>query len=280
MHYIFSELPAWLILIIIVAISFIVTYIAFKVLRIFFSVEELEKFKDVTGIYVSMIGVLYGVFLAFIVIAIWENYDHVKDNIDKEANALGNIYSDAAGLPPKIKYSIDSCIKKYVTLVTEKEWGYMANGKESKEAMDARSKLQKLIIKIKPQDLGEQVIFTEMLSNLNDVTVARRSRVNTSNAELPGILWIILIGGGVLLIFYIACFYVENQKFHFWLAFGVSGLIAILLFVAFELNYPFVGSDKLEPDAFQSLKSHNVEVDTTKHLIDTITKGQMDTTKH
>ena len=263
MREVFSILPGWLILVCIIALSFLITYLAFKILRKIFSVEELEKFKDVTGIYVSMIGVLYGVFLAFIVIAIWENYDHVKSNIDNEADALSNIYRDAKGLPPATKFSIDSCVKKYVTFVVENEWAEMANNKESKSAMDARTKLQNLVIKIKPQDLGEQVIYTEMITNLNALTVARRSRVNTANAELPGILWVILIGGGILLMFYIACFYVENQVFHLWLAFGVSGLIAILLFVALELNYPFVGSNGLSPEAFQSLKNHNVQVDTT-----------------
>src|SRR5665213_3022767 len=122
MEHIFSIIPAWLILVLIIAISFLVTFLAFKILRTLFSVKELEKFKDVTGIYVSMIGVLYGVFLAFIVIAIWENYDHVKSNIDNEADALSNIYRDAKGLPPGTKYSIDSCVKKYVTFVVENEW--------------------------------------------------------------------------------------------------------------------------------------------------------------
>lgn len=257
-------MPAWLLLIILIALSFLITFVAFRVLRKIFSVKELEKFKDVTGIYVSMIGVLYGVFLAFIVIAIWENYDRVKNNIDKEADALGNMYRDAKGFPAGTKFSIDSCVGKYVSFVVEKEWPLLGHNKENKEAMDARAKLQNLVIGIKPQTLGEQVIYTEMISNLNDLTVARRMRVNAANDELPGMLWVILIGGGVLLIFYIACFYVENQKFHLWLAFGVSGLIAILLFVALELNYPFAGSNGLAPDAFQSLKSHNVQVEAPK----------------
>jgi hypothetical protein len=261
---IFSVLPAWLLLAIIVAISILLTLLAFKILRNIFSVEELEKFKDVTGVYVSMIGVLYGVFLAFIVIAIWENYDHVKDNIDKEADALGNMYRDAKGLPLAKKKSIDSCVSQYITLVVDREWATMSHNKEDKAAMDARAKLQDIIIKIKPRDLGEQVVFAQMLSNLNDLNVSRRMRVNTSNAELPGILWVILIGGAVLLIFYIASFYVPNQKFHLWLAFGVSTLVAILLFVAVELNYPFLGSEGLKPEAFQSLKHHNVQADSIK----------------
>jgi len=259
----FATFPAWTILIGTILVSCLLTYLAFKILRSLFTTEELEKFKEVTGIYVSMIGILYGVFLAFIVIAIWENYDAVKNNIDKEADALGNLYRDAKGLPPGTKYSIDSCVRKYVTYVIESEWKMMANNKESKDAMDARNKLQNLIIKIKPHDLGEQVIYSEMISNLNDLTVARRIRVNTANAGLPMILWVILFGGGLLLLFYIACFYVENYKFHLWLAFGVSGLIAILLFVAMQLNYPFVGTDGLKPDAFISLRKHNVQVDTT-----------------
>src|ERR1700722_16608556 len=181
MRELFSIMPAWLMLISAIAFSFLVTYIAFKIIRKIFSVEELEKFKEVTGIYVSMIGVLYGVFLAFIVIAIWENYDHVKSNIDREADALGNMYRDAKGLPPATKNSVDSCIKKYISFVMDHEWAMMAHGKESKEAMEARAKLQDLIIKIKPSDLGEQVVFTEMITNLNELNVARRIRVNTSN---------------------------------------------------------------------------------------------------
>ena len=264
METLFSILPAWLILILVILLSFLLTYLAFKILRKIFTSEELEKFKEVTGIYVSMIGILYGVFLAFIVIAIWENYDHVKSNIDNEADAISNIYRDAKGLPHHVEYSIDSCAKQYVTYVVENEWLMMTHNKESKDAMDARNKLQNLIIKFKPKDLGEQTVYAEMISNLNKLSTARRSRVNTANAELPLILWAILIGGGVLLIFYSACFYIENQKFHLWLAFGVSGLVAILLFVALELNYPFVGSGAIKPDAFQALKTNNIQADTTK----------------
>jgi len=259
----FSIVPAWIILVGVILISCLITYAAFKLLRKLFTSEELEKFKDVTGIYVSMIGILYGVFLAFIVIAIWENYDGVKSNIDKEADALSNLYRDAKGLPPKTKFSIDSCVKQYVIFVVDDEWTMMSRGKESKSAMDAYKNLQNIVIKFKPNDLGEQVVYTEMLSNLNHLATARRVRVNTANAGLPEILWVILIGGGLLLLFYIACFYVENYKFHLWLAFGVSGLIAILLFVALELNYPFVGSDGIKPDAFEALKTHKIQIDST-----------------
>jgi len=255
-----SNYASWKILVGIVLLAFLITFLAFKIFRWLFSAEELEKFNDVTGIYVNMIGVLYGIFLAFIVIAIWENYNHVKENINKEADALGNIFRDANALDDSIKALVDTPAKQYIVAVKSNEWKLQKDGKdtaESQDAIEARADLQEAILDISPNDEGEQVVYDHLISSLNDLTVARRMRVTSTNAELPWILWALLIGGALVLIFYIACFYVPNRNFHMTLAFGVSGLIAVLLFIAISLNYPFVGPDGLSKTPFDSLSPKN-----------------------
>jgi hypothetical protein len=269
MHYLFAHLPGWVILMGFILIAFVVTYVVFRTCRIIFPHEELESNKDATGVFVNMIGVLYGVLLAFIVIAIWEHYDKTKDNVQSEADALGNIYSDAQILPPAVRNIIDSTEKRYATIVVEKEWSMMEKFQECEEAVMAENRLEFLITHLKPENSNEERIYSQIVSYMNNFTAARRSRVSETTAEIPAVFWFILLVGAVLLIFYMAFFYISSMKFQLWLGFGVSALIAILIFVAFDLNFPFTGSSRIGPDAFQTLLNH-----TFKH-IDSFNDGHL-----
>ena len=241
-----------------VLFSFLLTNIVVKICRNILSHDKLEKYKDITALYVNIIGVLYGIFLAFVVVAIWESYDHTKENIERETNALGNLYRDAQNLPNADRNIIQGDIRTYLYNVVNKEWRSEKNFDECEESVAANYALQNYISNFNPQTKHEEIIYQMMLSDLNDMGIARRIRVSENTAEMPLIIWVILILGAFSLIIYLGCFYIEDIRFHLWLAFGVSGLVAILLFIAFALNYPFTGSTAIPPDSFQNLLNHTI----------------------
>ena len=51
-----------------------------------------EQHNDVAGFIFAVVGVLYGVLLAFVVIAVWENVDKAKEHTFAEADALAGVY--------------------------------------------------------------------------------------------------------------------------------------------------------------------------------------------
>ena len=258
MQVLFQYLPGWVICLGFILFSLLFTFIVVKVCRRILPHEKLDKYKDLTAIYVNIIGVLYGIFLAFVVVAIWETNDHAKDNIKREANALGNLYRDARGLPVADKNAIQIAIKTYIHIIIDKEWESQKNFRECEESVSASYTLQNYITNFNPNTRKEEIIYLQMLSDLNEMGIARRIRASENTDEMPRIIWVILIAGAVSLIIYLGCFYIQDIWFQLWLAFGVASLIAILLFIAFDLSYPFTGSTAIPPDTFQNLLDHTI----------------------
>src|SRR6201993_2389625 len=58
-------------------------------------VEGLKPQHDVAGFIIAVVGVIYAVLLAFMVVLQWETYSGASDNASAEAISLGNLYRDA-----------------------------------------------------------------------------------------------------------------------------------------------------------------------------------------
>jgi len=61
--------------------------------------DILKEQHEVAGISYAVIGGFYGVLLAFVLVASWERFERARANTDAEANAVGDLYRQAAGLP-------------------------------------------------------------------------------------------------------------------------------------------------------------------------------------
>ena len=51
-----------------------------------------QEHNDVAGFIYAVLGVAYAVLLAFMVIAVWEQYEMARNTEDQEANELAEIY--------------------------------------------------------------------------------------------------------------------------------------------------------------------------------------------
>jgi hypothetical protein len=58
-----------------------------------------QELNDVVVFIYAVVGVAYTVLLALVVIATWENHEVAKDNTEREANALAEIFWLAHWLP-------------------------------------------------------------------------------------------------------------------------------------------------------------------------------------
>ena len=61
--------------------------------------ERREGQNDVAGFIFAVLGVAYAVLLAFVVIAVWEDYKTAQTDVQSEANELAGVYFLASQLP-------------------------------------------------------------------------------------------------------------------------------------------------------------------------------------
>jgi hypothetical protein len=78
----------------------------------------------------GVVGCIYAVLLAFVVIVVWEQFEAAQTAVSEEATHLGNIIRLADGLPQEASARIRSEAKEYAKDVLEAEWPAMGIGDE------------------------------------------------------------------------------------------------------------------------------------------------------
>jgi hypothetical protein len=93
--------------------------------------EVRQGHNDVAGFIYAVVGVIYAVLLALMVIAVWEDYEKARDTVEQEANALAEIFWLAHGLPEPERHDLQEVARSYAREVVDEEWALMEHGQAS-----------------------------------------------------------------------------------------------------------------------------------------------------
>ena len=89
------------------------------------------------------------------------------------------------------------------------------------------------------------------MNTLRSLTEHRRIRILQSHEMLPGILWMVLIAGGIITVA-AACFFgVPNFRFHLLQIVVLSFLISLVLVAIADIDRPYQGDVKVSPEGFE-----------------------------
>ncbi len=257
MQTLIETVPGWLLCILFVSATCLVSLTGLWIVRKFVAPAALQNSHDVAGFIIGIIGVMYAVVLAFVVIAVWEDYRQTDDTVMNEANSIGNLYRDCTGLQDSAAEIIKADLRVYTQLVVDSEWREMEAGKESSKAWGSYNDLYLHIIHINPHSDREQVIFTAVLDNLTKFSDIRRQRITESKPYIPQMIWMILIAGSLIIIFFTYFFALENIRIQQLMTVMLSTTMALVLFMGVVFNYPFNGDFRIKPDAFERLLKYN-----------------------
>jgi len=240
--------------IVIVGGSLLLTLLVIVLVRRLISHQTLARHNDVAGFVYATMGVTYAVVLAFVVIAVWENYAATREVADREASAVGALYRLANGFPAPQRGTAQEALLAYAEAVVDEEWPAMADQKapslRTSAALDelyAVYAQPELVAAVNPEQYGES------LRLLDEVSADRRGRVLASNSGLPDIMWLVLVGGGVLVVGFAFLFGVESAYSQAAIMGALTVTISLLLFVAADAQHPFRGGFVVEPEGLESV---------------------------
>lgn len=232
------------------------------VTRKFVKRDVLRESHDVAGFLINIVGVLYAVLLAFVVIAEWETYNDASANVEYEANKLGDIYRDANGLESGFRLKVHKACRVYAETVSGDEWEDMETRKECTHSWKAFNALQRLVIQYNPSGEREKIIYEALFRELNAMNDFRRERLLKTEPTVNPIMWFVLSLGAIITITFSYFFGVERLGIHLGMTALLSATIALVLYLSIALNTPFRGAMKISPEPFERLLKVNfVEAD-------------------
>src|ERR687894_2872144 len=177
----------------IILIAVLVSLAGLAVVRRTVPLNELEQHTDVAGYVYAVIGVIYAVVLALVVIAAWEEYRDARAAVADEASAVLNLARAANGWPAGDRAEVEAALVAYASQVVDGEWPAMARG-DFGPASDSVTvnQLWQALNEADASAAAKSASYEVALVQLDDLGEARRNRLLFGQEGLPMSMAVIL----------------------------------------------------------------------------------------
>jgi hypothetical protein len=206
--------------------------------------------NDFTGAVVAVIGTTYAVLLAFMLSGVWSMFQQAQINAEQEANDLVNVFRISAQLPDPARQAVRDLARRYAQNAVQTEFPSMMSENLPPQGGQMIAQMWIAAGDVRASTSEESGALADLMATLRNLTEHRRIRILQSHEMLPGILWMVLIAGGIITVA-AACFFgVPNFRFHLLQIVVLSFLISLVLVAIADIDRPYQGNVKVSPDGF------------------------------
>jgi len=213
-------------------------------------IETLKSFNEVAGNSFQVVGTFYAVLLGLIVVDAMTDMSDLRAVIEREANAVADVYILSRGMPEPEKSKIRELSIAYVDAVVDDEWEAMKKGKVSAKAIVSMNRLWNTIIDCKPVSDDQRDIRQMSLDRISEAGDNRRERLITSAHGVSPELWTVLMIGGLLTLGFSYFLGLPSFLGQALMTVVIASTLALNVYLVFLFGYPFSGAYCLEPDGF------------------------------
>jgi hypothetical protein len=207
--------------------------------------------NDLIGWQLSVLGTTYAVIIGFMLYTVWVSFGAAELNAGEEANALVNIYRQAAGLPISEGARLRSLARDYADIVVSREWDEMNRDILPEESDRICNQMWALLEETPTSSPSEMGAKNHILTEISSLTGYRRTRLVESASRIPDVLWWVLVVGGVITIASTCMFGSGSHVLHTVQVGAFSLLISLILVAIADINRPYQGSVHVGDFAFR-----------------------------
>jgi len=228
--------PCWILGIVFITAMVVIAQAGLWLFNQFGWHTRLEKNNEVTGIVFGAIALIYSLILAFVIVAVWDDYNDLDKTVETETDKLSNILAHTSNLPDSLKEIVGKSISDYSDQVVDQEWQMQETRTEYPSAIPV---LRQKMLNIQVENNMQQRIFDAVDKDLSSISDLRRERLSHTHSQMPRLIWQILKAGTVLLILFTYFFHVPSARLkRLYLSFMVI-TISMCMFLIYTLDHPF-----------------------------------------
>ena len=245
-----NDLPTWLLAFIVIGGCTGLAVGLLLLLRNAIKASMREMHNEVAGYVFAVVGVLYALLLGFIILSTWEHVAAAETDVQREAASLTALFQTSAGLPDEMRQQARTELRRYTSLVITDGWPALAHGRASPRVDASLDRLYRVYAQ------GSRAGVPDSLDNaslqlLNEVSAARAERVAGAHGFLDGVMWFVVLFGGVCTLGFALLFYLENAGIQVAMIAVLAALVSSMLFLLIVLDHPYSGGYSISPEPFQ-----------------------------
>ncbi len=235
-----SSLPLWASSLLVVVLPTLIAMTGPAFVRRHYTLERLADNNEVAGFKFATVGVIYAVLLGFAVIVVWEKFRDAEMAVMQEAGAATTLYRLSDGLAADAAPRLRDGLTQYLRATIAEDWPAMERGQASPAVTRTLTAIYDEVLREKPGDSPGPVV-SEVLSQLDALTAARRARLQLASGAAPGAIWVVLFVGGVVTIGFTFFLASRNLRAQVLMVGMLSALVFIALLVIITIDHPFTG---------------------------------------
>jgi hypothetical protein len=245
--------PTWLGGLLIVGGSLALALAGFALVHRFVPIEVRERQNTVAGVIYAMLGSLYAILLAYVVIVVWEEFNATSRLVEQEATDLANIYQWVDDFPDPHRAQVRDLLRTYTDATIDEEWPLLAQRTSSPHATELAHDLQMALTELPIDTRAERVLADHALTEYQDFSTVRQMRIFGAAIGIHPLLWVMLIAGAILTIGFTYLFGV-NVRAHVAMIALLTLVIGATLFMIYATNYPFSGDVHVSSRALSEVR--------------------------
>jgi hypothetical protein len=226
--------------------------------------ENLKEQHEVAAVSFAVLGGLYGIVLAFVLVSSWERFETARAKAEIEANALGNLYRHAEGFSPTEEATIRRLTIEYAQAVIHHEWDEMGDGTPDPRALKLYEQIWESVLRANAADAKAVALYQNTLGQLDDFSDGRRDRLLYARVGMPVVVWTFLIATGAVTVAFSYFFGMKRLMPQLLMTAALAATISAALMIISEMQTPFSGSLQVPPvglDQFLRLHGAPPEAD-------------------
>jgi hypothetical protein len=209
--------------------------------------------SDFGQIYGGAIGTIFALIYAFVIIAVWQNYDRVSAAVGQETNVLHNIYRNLDGYPAALGEPAKADLRVYLEEVIHVEWPLLAEGRPDPAAHLRITEFNRRLTCYRPEAQAGLPLHGQMLELMNQYRSLRQDRIKGAEAYLDPSMWISLALGSVILLLFSTLLNMASRRQHYLMHGALGASMGLVFFLLFVYNCPFLGPGAISPAPMRAL---------------------------
>jgi hypothetical protein len=248
------NLPVPLMALVIFGFTYLLAAVVFAAVALVATEERAKSLKAISPGMLPVLGIIFGLFVAFTAAQVWGDSDHASTAVSREASALRSVVLLAAGLPAEQDAKLRGLVRDYVEEAIAQEWPMMAHQEASLKATpSALAEALQLVVTMTPQGRAEETTQREILAALEQALDARRQRIIVSLASVDSVKWWCLYLQALCELLVIALVHCDN-RLGSAIAMGLfaTGVATSVLLIAAH-DRPFIGEISISPEPLRQI---------------------------
>ena len=245
----FEHLPIGWMSLVTFAVTYLVTAGIYRLVMTLAVGERARAFKAMSPGMLPPLGIIFGLFVAFVAAQVWGDLDRAHAAVNREASALRTVVLLAQSFPGEAETQLRASVHRQIEDVVTKEWPAMADGSATLAMYPAPlADALRVSLGLTPVSDGQRVAQREIVTAIENALDARRQRIIVSQSGVNWVKWTGLFLQAICTLLAIAMVHCDNRT-SARLALGLFATgVAVSVVLIASHHRPFTGEIAVRPD--------------------------------